>query len=108
LACSAAALRTTNPVLLGLIVAVAAWVVASRRTSAPWAGSFGVALRLGAFLVLFRVVLSMLFGLRMPGTVLFTLPEADLPEWAAGVSVGGPVTVELIVQSACEGLRLAA
>lgn len=108
LACSAAALRTTNPVLLGLVAAVAAWVVASRRTTAPWAGSFGVALRLGAFLVLFRVLLSMLFGLRMPGTVLFTLPEANLPEWAAGVSVGGPVTVELIVQSACEGLRLAA
>lgn len=102
-----AASRTTNPLVLALIIAVAGFVVAARRTTAPWARSFAVALRLGAVLIAFRVVLSMLFAVRLPGTELFSLPSIDLPEWAAGVSVGGPVTAELLVDAAADGLRLA-
>ena len=102
-----AAARTTNPLLLALIIAVAGYVVASRRTTAPWARSFSVALRLGAVLIAFRVVLSMAFAVRLPGTELFTLPSVELPGWAAGVSLGGPVTAELLVDAAADGLRLA-
>jgi energy-coupling factor transport system permease protein len=102
------AMRSTNPVVLGLVIAVAGWVVAARRTDAPWGRSFALSLRLGAVLVVFRVVLAMLFGLRLPGTVLFSLPAVELPAWAAGVSVGGPVTAEMLLGAATEGLRLAA
>jgi len=102
------AMRTTNPLVLALVVGVAGWVVASRRTDAPWARSFALALRVGAFIIVLRVVLAMAFGLRVPGTVLFTLPSAELPEWLAGVNVGGPVTVELLARAATEGMRLAA
>lgn len=105
---AAAAMRTTNPLLLGLVIVVAGWVVAARRTDAPWGRTFSFALRLGAFLVVMRVVLAALFGLRVPGTVLFTLPTVELPSWAAGVNIGGPVTVELLLGAATEGLRLAA
>jgi len=105
---AAAVMRTTNPVLLGVAVVVLGWVVASRRTDAPWGRSFSLALRLGVVLVVFRVVLAMLFGLRLPGTVVFTLPEVTMPAWAAGVNVGGPVTVELLLGAATDGLRLAA
>jgi energy-coupling factor transport system permease protein len=108
LALAAAALRTTNPALLALLIGVVAWVVASRRTTAPWARAFGLALRLGAVLIVFRVVLAALFALRLPGTVLVTLPSIEMPAWAAGVTVGGPVTVELLAQAGTEGLRLAA
>lgn len=101
------AMRTTNPLLLALVLVVAAWVVASRRTDAPWARSFALALRLGVLVVVLRVVLAVAFGLRVPGTVLFTLPTVELPAWMAGVNVGGPVTVELVVRAATEGLRLA-
>jgi energy-coupling factor transport system permease protein len=101
------AMRTTNPLVLALVVGVAGWVVASRRTDAPWARSFSLALRVGAFIIVLRVVLAMAFGLRVPGTVLFTLPSAELPAWMAGVNVGGPVTVELLARAAVEGLRLA-
>lgn len=107
LALAAAAMRTTDPVLLALVVAVLAYVVAARRTTAPWSRSFGAALRLGVFIIAFRLVLSMLFAVRLPGTVLFTLPELTLPDWAAGVSVGGPVTAELLAVAFVEGLRLA-
>ena len=42
------ALRTTNPLLLGLVLGVVAFVVASRRSDAPWAMSFAGYLKLGA------------------------------------------------------------
>ena len=102
-----AAMRTLDPVLLGLILAVTAYVVAARRSPAPWARSFVAFLKLGLFVIVLRVLIQILFGRRLPGTVLFTLPSIELPTWAAGVSIGGPVTLESIVQAACEGFRLA-
>ena len=102
------ALRTTNPVLLCLIIAVAGFVVASRRPDAPWSRSFASSLRLGAIVIVVRVVFQILFGLRLAGTTLLTLPSVTLPGWAAGVSVGGPVTAEALVSAFYQGLRLAA
>ena len=102
------ALRTTNPVLLCLIVAVAGWVVAARRSDAPWSGSFASCLRLGAIVIVVRIVFQILFGVRVSGTALFDVPEITLPGWAAGVSLGGPVTVEAIMGALYQGLRLAA
>lgn len=103
----AAALRTTNPLLLGLLLAVVAFVVAARRTNAPWARSFGSFLRLGVAVIVIRLVFQILFGNRLPGTTLFTIPSVALPDWAAGVSIGGPVTVEALVAAFYQGLRLA-
>jgi energy-coupling factor transport system permease protein len=57
--------------------------------------------------IVLRVVLEMLFGARLPGTTIFTLPSVDLPEWAAGVTIGGPVTVEMLLEAFTQGLRLA-
>lgn len=103
---AAAALRTTNPLLLLLIGAVVANVVAARRPEAPWARSFGAFLRLAVVVVVIRVVFQALFGMRLPGTTLFTLPGVTLPEWAAGVSLGGPVTGEALAAALFQGLRL--
>ena len=102
-----AASRTTNPILLLLIGVVVAYVVAARRSSAPWSRSIVVFLRLGLIVVVFRVVLVIIFGNRLPGHVLFTLPHVPLPSWAKGVSIGGPVTAEAILQAVVQGLRLA-
>lgn len=104
---SVCALRTTNPFLLCLIVAVAGWVVISRRSDAPWSRSFASCLRLGGIVIVVRVVFQILFGMRIPGTTLFTIPEVTLPSWAAGVSLGGPVTAESLVSALYQGLRLA-
>ncbi|HZM55218.1 MAG TPA: energy-coupling factor transporter transmembrane component T [Acidimicrobiales bacterium] len=102
-----AAIRTTNPILLALIASVAAFVVSAKRTSAPWSRSLVVFFRLGIVVIVVRVVIQIIFGNRLPGHVLFTLPEIPLPSWAQGVSIGGPVTVEAVVQAAVQGLRLA-
>jgi energy-coupling factor transport system permease protein len=104
---AAAALRTTNPLLLALIVAAVAVVVANRRQAAPWARSFGGFFKLAIIMVIFRVVMQMLFGARIGEHVLFVLPSLELPAWAAGVSVGGPVTVELLVAAVYSSLQLA-
>ncbi|MQS10671.1 energy-coupling factor transporter transmembrane protein EcfT, partial [Streptomyces sp. IF17] len=88
---AAAASRTTDPVLLALIVAVTGYVVAARRTDDPRARAFRFFLVLGAVVVLVRVVFAVLLGSPVGGgAVLFTLPEVPLPEWAVGLSLGGP------------------
>jgi len=50
-----AASRTTNPLLLALILAVAGIVVAARRTEAPWARAFKWYLLFGLVVIGLRV-----------------------------------------------------
>lgn len=107
LALAAAALRTTNPLLLGLLAASVWVVVAARRPSAPWARSFGSFVRLGIAVIVLRLVLQILFGVRLPGRELFAVPSITLPDWAASVTLGGPVTAEALVGAFDDGLQLA-
>ncbi len=106
IALGAAAVRTTNPLLLGLLAGVAWFVTASRRIDAPWARSIGSFARIGLVVLVFRLVLQALFGVRTPGHTLFALPSVDLPRWAAGVSIGGPVTSEAMLLAFYAGLQL--
>jgi len=104
-----AATRTTNPLLLLAMIAVAALVVAARRTASPWSRSFVAFLALGAVLVVVRLVFAALFVDAVPGaTVLVTLPELALPEVVAGLRVGGGVTAEALLFALYQGLQLMA
>lgn len=103
-----AASRTTNPLLLGLLVGVAGYVVAARRTDSPWARSYGAFVKLGLAVVALRLAFSVVLGSPIPGThVLVTLPEAPLPDWAQGVRIGGRVTLEQTVFALYDGAKLA-
>lgn len=102
-----AASRTTNPILLVLIVAVIGYVVSARRTDAPWARGFRAYLMLGLVVVLIRVVFRMLLDGQYGQHVLFTLPEIPLPAAAAGIRIGGAVSAEGMLAAAYDGLRLA-
>jgi energy-coupling factor transport system permease protein len=102
-----AASRTGNPLLLLLILAVAGFVVMSRRTDSPWARAYGFYLKLGLLVIAIRVVFGAVFGAPLPGTVVLHLPEVGLPEWAAGVRLGGNVTLEMVMAAAYDGLQLA-
>jgi len=104
---AAAANRTTNPLLLALVLVVAGYVVACRRTSAPWARAYGFYLRMGLVVIAIRIVFAVLVGAPVPGHVVVTLPEVQLPEWAAGVRVGGEVTWEGLAGAVYAGLQLA-
>lgn len=103
----AAATRTTNPLLLGMIAAVATLVVMSRRPQAQWARAFTVFVRLAVFVIIIRVLFGMVFGVRVGTTTLFTLPTIALPEWMAGVTLGGEVTAEMLVIALIGGSQLA-
>lgn len=98
---------TTNPLLVTLLVAALVLVVAARRTDDPWARSARVYITLGLGVIAIRMVFQILLGSDSTGTVLFTLPRLPLPTWAAGVSVGGPVTAEGLVGTGYDALRLA-
>ncbi len=102
-----AASRTTNPLLLLLVVAVVAHVVAARRTDAPWAHGFRFYVYLALAVIVVRVVFRMLLDAQHGDHILFTLPELPLPEAAAGIRVGGPVSLEGLLAAAYDGLRLA-
>jgi energy-coupling factor transport system permease protein len=102
------AIKTTNPLLLAVISAVVVFVVASRRTAAPWARSFSFFFRLGVIVIVIRAAIEVLFGQRgLPGAVLFTIPRVPLPGWAKGVSIGGPVTSSALVGACLLGFQLA-
>lgn len=104
-----AASRTTNPLLLALIVGVLAVVVANRRSEAPWARAFKYYLGLALVVVAVRVVFRSIFGGDIVAPrmhVLFRLPDIPLPSWAAGVQLGGPVTLEGTMGAVYDGLRL--
>lgn len=102
-----AASRTTNPLLLGLLVATAAAVVAARRPDAPWARTFDFFLKLGLFVVVVRMVIQVLVGAAVGTTILLPLPGVALPSWMAGVRLGGDVMLESVLMAAYDGMRLA-
>lgn len=102
-----AASRTTDPLLLGLVLAVLGLVVSRRRPDAPWARGFRAYLLLGVVVVGIRVLFRMLLDGQSGATVLFALPELPLPEAAAGIRIGGPVSLEGILAAVYDGMRLA-
>lgn len=99
--------RTTNPIVLLLVLAVAGFVVGERRGAAPWSRSYAAFLKMGLVVVAIRLVFQVVLGVAQGTTLLFTLPSLALPEWAAGVTLGGPVTLESVVAAGSDGLRLA-
>jgi energy-coupling factor transport system permease protein len=104
---AAAASRTTNPILLLMIVAVVAFVVSARRTEAPWARGFRAYVYLGLLVIAIRVVFRVLLDAGFGSHVLFTLPEVPLPDAVAGIRLGGPVSAEGVLAAVYDGLRLA-
>ncbi|MEV0645371.1 CbiQ family ECF transporter T component [Phytomonospora sp. NPDC050363] len=102
-----AASRTTNPILLVMILTVCGYVVVRRRGDAPWALAFRMYLYLAGFIVTMRVVFRIVFGGGQGDIILFTLPEIPLPEWAAGIRLFGAVAVEQVLGGFYDGLRLA-
>ncbi|MFI1416697.1 energy-coupling factor transporter transmembrane component T [Streptomyces sp. NPDC020731] len=108
LALGTAATRTTNPLLLTLLIAVSAYVVAARRPHAPWSRSYGAFVKLALAVLLIRLAFAVLLGSPIPGThVLVHLPEVPLPHWAQGIRLGGKVTAEALTFALYDALRLA-
>jgi energy-coupling factor transport system permease protein len=94
-------------VLLVLLVLTACLVVAARRSDAPWALSFRLYLVLGLVVIALRVVFRVILGGQYGDNVLLDLPQVPLPDWAAGITLLGPVTSESLLFGLYDGMRLA-
>lgn len=106
--CAVAASRTTNPLVLTLLVVASAVVVYMRRPNAPWSGSFRLFLRMGLAIIVLRVALQVAFSAGVGTTVLVPLPGISLPDWLAGIRLGGDITAEALLAALYDGMRLAA
>jgi energy-coupling factor transport system permease protein len=104
----AAASRITNPVLLAMLLAVLGFVIAQRRTDAPWARAFKYYLAMALVVIAIRVVFRSVFTTAAAPHehVLFSLPLVHSPHWYAGVRLGGPVSIEGVLSATCDGLQL--
>ncbi len=103
-----AATRTTNPLLLLLILAVLGYVVTARRTAAPWAKGFKYYLWFALVVIAIRVIFRSVFssGVTPGDHILLSLPHIPTPHWYAGAQLGGPLSLEATLSAAIDGLRL--
>lgn len=102
----AATTQTTNPLLLGLIIAGCGLTVAARRSDAGWARGYGAYLVVAAVVVGVRVVFRILLGGDFGDRSLFTLPHLALPDTLGGAALGGVITLEEVLAGLYDGLRL--
>jgi energy-coupling factor transport system permease protein len=77
------------------------------KSDGPWAESFSWALKLALAVILFRIFIGVIIGVPVPGHVLITLPKIPLPDWMAGITLGGAVTWERVSSAAIESLNIA-
>lgn len=103
-----AASFTTNPFILLMLIGVAWLVVVLRRSDQPWGESFRVYAWLGLVIVAIRVGFALfLGGSWIGGPVLLDLPQIPLPDWAAGITLLGPLHAQAVLFALYDGLRLA-
>lgn len=77
------------------------------KSDGPWASSYIWALKLAAAVIIFRVFIGIIIGVPVPGTTLFTIPAIPLPNWMAGITLGGAVTWERVYATFLESLTIA-
>jgi len=82
-------------------------IVKNFKSDGPWAGSFSFALKLSLAIIVFRVFIGIVIGVPVPGTNLFTLPIIPLPDWMAGIRLGGAVTWERVSSTILESFDIA-
>ena len=86
--------RTINPWLLVIIILATVIVTLSRKTDDPWASALSIGIKIATFALVIRMVIAIIFSVPGDGRVLFSLPRVKLPEWLAGIFLGGDVTQE--------------
>lgn len=95
--------RTPDFLATAILIASAAVVVRNWRAESPWASAFEKALVFASIIFTIRVLIGIAFTIPTPGETLFTLPRLELPNWVAGIGVGGPVTSERLLSAINEG-----
>ena len=99
---------TSSIPLAFAVVGAAGFVVKQKAEKAPWAKSFMWSVKVGIWVIAIRMITGILIGVPIPGRTLFTLPIIPLPNWMAGIRIGGHVTLERLSSTAHDGILIAA
>ena len=70
--------------------------------------TFQLALRLASIAIAIRMIFAIIIGVPMPGRVLFSIPEIELPNFLVGIRLGGEVTSQRLSGALSEALIFAA
>jgi energy-coupling factor transport system permease protein len=97
-----------NPWLLIIIILATVLVTLSRKTDDPWASALAIGIKIALFALAIRMVIAIIFSVPGDGPVLFSLPRVQLPEWLAGIFLGGDVTSERLLYVFLESLTILA
>ena len=99
--------RLQNNSISILVIALVSVIVYFLKSDGPWADSFKWAVKLALFVISFRVFIGIIIGVPVPGTTLFVIPEIPLPNWMAGITLGGVVTWQRISATLLESIGIA-
>jgi energy-coupling factor transport system permease protein len=97
-------IRADSAIYSTLVIAGAALIVWRLAGNFPWSKSFWFSLRIGIFILIVRAVTGVLIGVPIPGTKIVELPILPLPDWMAGIRIGGVITQERLTASLHEGV----
>lgn len=107
MALAIAALRGGENLIVILTILIYIIVVAKRGTDTLWGRSFKFAVQLAIAALIIRFIFAVLIGTYLPGDVVFSLPQLQLPDLLAGVRVGGEVTEQRLLSVLNESLTFA-
>jgi energy-coupling factor transport system permease protein len=100
-------IRTQNNIFIFALILLFIVVVNQRRNTQNWANPFKLTLQLALVAMVIRLIFAVLIGTPLPGEILFSLPQLQLPEWLAGIRVGGDVTKERMLLVFTESMKFA-
>ncbi len=106
-----AVLLTENTIFNLLIVGGVSFLVYRMNKKlverTPWSGGLWFAMKIALIIVAIRTFIGVAIGVPVPGTTLFELPILYLPDWIAGIRVGGAITQERLFFAVSEGIHIA-
>ena len=104
---AAAAIRSQSIFIGIFLILLFSLVVAKCKNQEEWGNPFKLTLQLAVAALLVRLFFAILIGTPLPGKALISLPQLDLPNWLAGIRVGGDVTRERLSLVIAESLKFA-
>ncbi len=104
---AATTIRTQSNLFMLILILIFVLVVNRRQNLEKWGNPFKLTVQLAVAAMLIRMIFAVLIGTPLPGNVVFSLPQLQLPDWLAGVRVGGDVTSERLMLVFSESMKFA-
>ena len=107
LALTISVLRTQNIAFYILVILIYAFVVRLRKNQDTYGDSFKLAVQLAASALVIRLIFGVIIGTPLPGNIWLTLPQLHMPDWLAGIRIGGAITEQRIISVFTESITFA-